>query len=184
VLVKGRWNPAERELLKANIAKYGEIHNIPDVREWLSQRKGKQGGSAQSFFLEVSDGLGRPVASVYREIHRMFNNQGKGKVYTEADVKKLCELQKQHGNNWIEIGKQMDRTAESVRDRWAGWRCLAWGQQDGGWRGSFFLGHESFVLMAPVNLAAPRVRLASFSSSDSSCAAAPAASGRRRRRRS
>lgn len=113
----GRWNPAERELLKANIAKYGEIHNIPDVREWLSQRKGKQGGSAQSFFLEVSDGLGRPVASVYREIHRMFNNQGKGKVYTEADVKKLCELQKQHGNNWIEIGKQMDRTAESVRDR-------------------------------------------------------------------
>lgn len=120
VLVKGRWNPAERELLKANIAKYGEIHNIPDVREWLVQRKGKQGGSAQSFFLEVSDGLGRPVASVYREIHRMFNNQGKGKVYAEADVKKLCELQKQHGNNWIEIGNHMDRTAESVRDRWVG----------------------------------------------------------------
>ncbi|XP_065916247.1 cyclin-D-binding Myb-like transcription factor 1 isoform X2 [Dysidea avara] len=110
----GRWTKAEKELLLSNISRYCKENDISNVTEFIQEEQCKE---KSDFYASAAWGIKRPLFLIYRQIWRLFPPAAKGGKFTEEEVKQLKKLHEQHGNQWVDIGHQMDRTNQSVRDK-------------------------------------------------------------------
>lgn len=110
----GKWTNEETELLKRNIAQYCLDHNIDDPRDIIYNASKDD---RPQFYPTISAGLNRPVFAVYRRVKRMYDAQNYRGKYTPEEVEKLKVLYKKYGHDWTQIGNEMGRSSDSVKDR-------------------------------------------------------------------
>ncbi|XP_059849770.1 transcription termination factor 1-like [Hypanus sabinus] len=121
---QGRFTKEENEQLKKNIKELMELTGIQSEWEFFhvsdsfdEMMRIKQLKQSNLFCTKLAEGIPRPWKCVYQRAKKMFDpNRCKGR-YTEEELKKLNHLLQIHGNQWIKIGKLMDRSDTSVLNR-------------------------------------------------------------------
>lgn len=111
---KGRWTKAEIDMLLSNITKYCEQHGIKNVKEFLVNEDKKE---KSDFYTIVAWGIKRPLFLVYRQIWRIFHPASNVGRYSTDETDEVIRLHNLHGNNWAQIGEMLDRSGQSVRDK-------------------------------------------------------------------
>ncbi|XP_062929549.1 transcription termination factor 1-like isoform X2 [Mobula hypostoma] len=121
---QGRFTKEENEQLQKNVKELMELTGIQSEWEFFHVSESfdemlriKQLKQSNLFCTKLAEGIPRPWKCVYQRAKKMFDpNRCKGR-YTEEELKKLNHLLQIHGNQWIKIGKLMDRSDTSVLNR-------------------------------------------------------------------
>jgi hypothetical protein len=88
---------------------------------WLIQGPGNRSGEIAGVWKEVAMNPNlrhRTIKSIAATGIRMVHPYARRGPFTSEDDEKLRELVEQKGPKWVEIGAQLKRTREAVRDRW------------------------------------------------------------------
>ena len=121
-----QWSSSDVELLKANIENCATIYKCSPQEIIHNWQKGTRG----DFYKIISTGLNRPLNSIYRKALRLYpKSRASNGKFTEAEIDRLKVLHEKLGNNWVQIGIEMNRDSESVRNKF---RCLRTATQNGG----------------------------------------------------
>lgn len=87
----------------------GEIINL------ITERQKK---TDKSIWPKIAECLpDRSVQSIHNFCHRKFNPSNYKGQWTEEEVERLVSLYKNFGKKWERIGKELDRTATNVKDK-------------------------------------------------------------------
>jgi hypothetical protein len=117
-LTKGPFNAEEEKLLINSFLEYAFEKNL-DQEDLIKLITEKQTKKEESVWTKIAECLPtRSVQSIHNYCHRKFNpNNYKGN-WTIEEVEKLMSLVKEHGPKWEIIGKEMERTATNVKDKY------------------------------------------------------------------
>ncbi|XP_020912432.1 cyclin-D-binding Myb-like transcription factor 1 [Exaiptasia diaphana] len=124
-LKSGKWSKKEEKILKENLERYLECHNIEDPRKLIfarhqaaEKRKWKELVKVTGLYKELAKGLNRTLLSVYRKALRTFDENNYVGKYSEAEDRDLLKLVALHGRKWTIIGGIMGRSNLSVQHRY------------------------------------------------------------------
>jgi len=116
----GKWTEKEKGVLRDNVKKYATQHNIADVSTLVLPGKGsgKGSGAAQhpGFYGAVTEGINRPIISVYQCLLRWYRPADITGKFTQAETDKLLKLKALHGHDWKKISEKLGRNPISVKD--------------------------------------------------------------------
>ena len=116
----GKWTEKEKGILRDNVKKYATKHNIADVSTLVLPGKGsgKGSGAAQhpGFYGAVTEGINRPIISVYQCLLRWYRPADITGKFTQAETDKLLKLKALHGHDWKKISEKLGRNPISVKD--------------------------------------------------------------------
>lgn len=116
-VVGGKFSDEEIEIIKMEMQKYREMHDITEYD--LNQMIQDKAHSVTELWNEVGAALpDRPRQSILKVCRRRFHNYGVRGKWTDEDDRDLEDLNEQYPKRWKQIAQIMNRHPEDIRDRW------------------------------------------------------------------
>jgi hypothetical protein len=116
-IFKGQFTPEEEKLVVDALCQYA-FENQLDEESILKLITERQTKKDSSIWTKVSECLpNRSVQSVHNFCHRKLNPYNYKGQWSEDEISKLTRLYEEHGAKWELIGKELERTATNVKDK-------------------------------------------------------------------
>jgi hypothetical protein len=116
-LDKGAFTPEEEKKIMDAICEYAYSHDLGES-ELIDLITEKQTKKDNQVWTKISECLpNRSVQSIHNFCHRKFNPFNYKGEWTNEEVESLIQLHKEHGAKWELIGKELERTATNVKDK-------------------------------------------------------------------
>jgi hypothetical protein len=116
-IFKGQFTPDEEKLVVEALCQYA-FENQLDEESILKLITERQTKKDSSIWTKVSECLpNRSVQSVHNFCHRKLNPYNYKGQWSEDEISKLTGLYEEHGAKWELIGKELERTASNVKDK-------------------------------------------------------------------
>lgn len=134
-LKKGRWTKDEDEKLKQSVTSYlsSKGLDVKDAIPVLMAKRSTESKEISDAWYEIAKVFAdRSLLSVYNRTERLFSEGNNRGAWTDAEVGLMLHLVDQHGTKWAMIGKQINRIAGAVKEKYSK-IALGDGAKDGRW---------------------------------------------------
>jgi hypothetical protein len=116
-LEKGVFTLEEEKKVMDAICEYAYSNDLGES-ELIDLITEKQTKKDSKVWTKISECLpNRSVQSIHNFCHRKFNPYNYKGNWTNEEVENLIQLHKEHGSKWELIGKELERTATNVKDK-------------------------------------------------------------------
>jgi hypothetical protein len=116
-IFKGQFTAEEEKLVVDALCQYA-YENQLDQESILKLITEKQTKKDSSIWTKVSECLpNRSVQSVHNFCHRKLNPYNYKGQWSQDEIDKMIKLYEEHGAKWELIGKELERTATNVKDK-------------------------------------------------------------------
>lgn len=116
-LVKGVFTSDEEKKVIDAICEYAYSNDLGESQliDLITEKQTKKDNQV---WTKISECLpNRSVQSIHNFCHRKFNPFNYKGNWTNEEVENLIQLHKEHGAKWELIGKELERTANNVKDK-------------------------------------------------------------------
>ena len=114
----GVWMKNEVEILEENIKEAGKSLKMPvaEVKKLLVDRGSEaiKRRAELGVYPILARGLNRPMRSVFEKVRTSINPDNYKGGWTFQEEKRVLELYRKYGNQWLKIGEEMGRSQTSV----------------------------------------------------------------------
>jgi hypothetical protein len=116
-LLKGNFSSEEESKVMEALCEYAfsqdlEPNNLLDL---ITEKQTKKDSSVWTKIAECLPS--RSVQSIHNFCHRKLNPYNYKGDWSDEEVEKLIQLHKEHGTKWELIGKELERTATNIKDK-------------------------------------------------------------------
>ena len=117
-LIKGKITPEEGKKITEALCEYAFEKQL-STEELLNLITEKQTKKENKVWTKIAECLpGRSVQSIHNYCHRTFHPYNYKGFWTKKEEEDLLTLVKEHGKKWELIGKELQRTATNVKDKY------------------------------------------------------------------
>ena len=117
-LIKGKITPEEGKKIAEALCEYAFEKQLW-TEELLNLITEKQTKKENKVWTKIAECLpGRSVQSIHNYCHRTFHPYNYKGFWTKKEEEDLLTLVKEHGKKWELIGKELQRTATNVKDKY------------------------------------------------------------------
>ncbi|XP_077986985.1 uncharacterized protein LOC144441301 [Glandiceps talaboti] len=114
----GKWTRQEDHLLLQNVKRYCKENGVNPAKVFTTNmEKGWEDVDKIDFKWEICEGIARPPMYIFERAKRLLDKNNHRGRFTYEEQQILKELQRKFGNDWVNIGKEMNRSKQSVFDK-------------------------------------------------------------------